>query len=213
MGNLFTVGHSQHTPDYFVTLLKKYNINYVLDVRSTPYSKYAEQFDKEIVSALLEKVDIKYSFMGNFFGARPVEVSLYSDEGYLDFERVTQSDRFNKGMKNVILGLEHENRIALMCTEKDPIDCHRAIMISRAFDKNEFEVNHILPNGGIQTQKELDNRLLDIYFPDRRQLSIFNYENVMSEEEYISQAYRKRNEEIGYQIERKLLSLPGKHDF
>ncbi len=203
MGDLFTIGHSQHTPDKFVSLLKKYNVNYVLDVRSTPYSKYAEQFNKENIFLLLKKVGIQYSFMGKFFGARPTELSLYSAEGYLDFEKVAQSERFNKGMQSVILGLERGNRIALMCTEKDPIDCHRAIMVSRSFDKNGIKVSHILSNGTIQTQKELDNRLLELYFPDRGQLSIFNYTNIMSEEDYIKQAYHKRNEEIGYRIEQK----------
>ncbi len=203
MGDLFTIGHSQHTQDKFVALLKKYNINYVLDVRSTPYSKYAEQFNKENIFLLLEKVGIQYSFMGKFFGARPTESFLYSAEGYLDFEKVAQSERFNKGMQSVILGLERDNRIALMCTEKDPIDCHRAIMVSRAFDKNGIKVSHILSNGTVQTQKELDNRLLELYFPDRGQLSIFNYKDSISEEDYLTQAYHKRNEEIGYRIERK----------
>lgn len=203
MGGLFTIGHSQHTPEKFVALLKKYNVNYVLDVRSTPYSKYAEQFNKENIFLLLENVGIQYSFMGKFFGARPPELFLYSAEGYLDFEKVAQSERFNKGMQSVILGLERGNRIALMCTEKDPMDCHRAIMVSRAFDKNGIKVGHILPNGTIQTQKELDNRLLELYFPDRGQLSIFNYTDSISEEDYLTQAYHKRNEEIGYRIERK----------
>lgn len=203
MGKLYTIGHSQHTPEYFITLLRKHNINYVLDVRSTPYSKHAEQFNKENVCALLQTVDIKYSFMGKYFGARPTEFDLYCDEGYLDFERVAKSERFNIGMQNVILGLQHGNRIALMCTEKDPIDCHRAIMVARAFDLNGVEVNHILSNGNLQTQKELDNRLVDKFFPNRGQLSIFNYKNIMSDEEYTSQAYRKRNEEIGYRIEKR----------
>lgn len=203
MGKLFTIGHSQHTPEYFVSLLQKHSINYLLDVRSTPYSKYAEQFNRENIDVFLEDNDIRYSYMGKYFGARPTELSLYSNEGYLDFEKVAQSERFNIGAKNVILGLEQGNNIALMCTEKDPIDCHRAIMVARAFDLKGIDVYHILPKGDIQTQKELDNRLLDMYFGDREQLSIFNYKNIVSDEEYIIQAYRKRNEDIGYRINPK----------
>lgn len=203
MGRLFTIGHSQYTPEYFVKLLEKHGINYVLDVRSTPYSRYAEQFNRESIQAFLDKNDMKYSYMGKYFGARPTELSLYSPEGYLDFEKVTQSERFNIGVENVVLGLKRGNKIALMCTEKDPIDCHRAIMVARAFDIKGIEVNHILPDGNIQTQRELDNRLLDMYFGDREQLSIFNYNNVITDEEYIVQAYRKRNEEIGYRIGQK----------
>lgn len=203
MGKLFTIGHSQYTPEYFANLLEKHGVNYILDVRSTPYSRYAEQFNRENIYTFLEKNGIRYSFMGKYFGARPTELSLYNSEGYLDFEKVAQSERFNIGIENVILGLGRGNRIALMCTEKDPIDCHRAIMVARAFDLRGIEVNHILPNGDIQSQRELDNRLLDMYFGDREQLSIFNYKNIVSEEEYITQAYRKRNEEIGYRISQK----------
>lgn len=203
MGKLFTIGHSQYTPEYFMKLLEKHGVNYILDVRSTPYSRYAEQFNRESIHAFLEKNGVRYSYMGKYFGARPTELSLYSPAGYLDFEKVAQSERFNIGVENVILGLERGNKIALMCTEKDPIDCHRAIMVARAFDIKGIEVNHILPDGNIQTQKELDNRLLDMYFFDREQLSIFNYDNVVSDAEYVIQAYRKRNEEIGYRISRK----------
>lgn len=203
MGNLFTIGHSQHTPEYFMHLLKRHGVNYVLDVRSTPYSKYAEQFNKENIYSFLAKNGIKYSYMGKYFGARPTELELYSSEGYLDFEIVTQTERFHIGMENVILGLERGNRIALMCTEKDPFDCHRAIMVARAFDVNGIEVNHILSDGKIQTQAELDERLVDAYYSDREQLTLFNYQNITSEEEYIAQAYRNRNKEIGYRINQK----------
>ena len=203
MGNLFTIGHSQYTSNYFVDLLKSYDINYVLDVRSTPYSKYAEQFNRENLNKFLEKQGIQYSFMGKYFGARPVEVELYNERGYLDFEKVSQTERFHVGMKNVILGLERGNKIALMCTEKDPFDCHRAIMVARAFDKHGVDVKHILSDGSIQTQRDLDNRLLDKYFADRYQLSLFNYQNILSDDEYIARAYCKRNQEIGYRINQK----------
>ena len=200
MGKLFTIGHSQYTLEYFIKLLKMHSVDYILDVRSTPYSKHAEQFNREHLKIFLEKNGFKYSYMGKYFGARQTELSLYSPEGYLDFEKTAHSESFNIGLENVMLGLKRENKIALMCTEKDPIDCHRAIMVARAFDLKGIEVNHILSDGSIQTQRELDNRLLDKYFSDRGQLSIFNYNHVISDEEYIIQAYRKRNEEIGYRI-------------
>ncbi len=203
MGKLFTIGHSQYTLEYFINLLKMHSVDYLLDVRSTPYSKYAEQFNREHLKSFLEKNGFKYSYMGKYFGARQTELSLYNQDGYLDFEKVAKSEKFNIGLDNVILGLNRENKIALMCTEKDPIDCHRAIMVARAFDLKGIEVNHILSDGSVQTQRELDKRLLDKYFSDREQLSIFNYNNVMSDEEYIIQAYRKRNEEIGYRISQK----------
>ena len=128
---------------------------------------------------------------------------MYNNKGYLDFEKVAQSERFNIGVKNVILGLEQNNNIALMCTEKDPIDCHRAILVARAFELRGIEVNHILSDGTLQNQRKLDERLLDMYFPEREQLSIFNYNDIPDDDEYITRAYRKRNEEIGYHIDLK----------
>lgn len=201
MGLLYTIGHSQHEFGYFSNLLKIYEINYLLDVRSTPYSKYAETYNKELLSSLLSTKGIKYSFMGKFFGARPDNAELYNEEGYLDFEKVSYSDLFIKGIKSVNLGLKRGNNIVLMCTEKDPIDCHRAIMVARAFSLRGIDVKHILPNGKYQTQQELDERLLDKYFPDRAQLSIFNYDKVISVEENIKLAYRERNKEIGYHLQ------------
>ena len=203
MGLLYTIGHSQHEFGYFSNLLKIYDINYLLDVRSTPYSKYAETYNKELLSSLLSTKGIKYSFMGKFFGARPDNTELYNEEGYLDFEKVSYSDLFIKGIESVNLGLKRGNNIVLMCTEKDPIDCHRAIMVARAFSLRGIDVKHILPNGKYQTQQELDERLLDKYFPDRAQLSIFNYDKVISAEENIKLAYRERNKEIGYHLQHR----------
>lgn len=203
MGLLYTIGHSQHDFEYFSELLKKNSINYLLDVRSTPYSRYAEAYNREHLSGLLLGKNITYSYMGKYFGARPENTDLYNEEGYLDFEKVAQSDFFIKGMKNVILGLNRDNNIALMCTEKDPIDCHRAILVARAFELNGVKVTHILPDGKLQTQEELNERLLDMYFPNRTQLSIFNYNNIMDDEENIKLAYKERNREIGYHLQNK----------
>ena len=200
MGELFTIGHSQHSINYFIDLLNKYGIDYLLDVRSTPYSRYAEQYNKENISRDLSFANIKYFFMGKYFGARPNNMELYNSKGYLDFEKVRKSEDFNKGIENVILGLNQGHRIALMCTEKEPIDCHRAILVARAFEMRMIDVNHILSNGRILTQKQLDEQLLQKYFPDRRQLSLFTNEKEMSEQEYLTEAYKKRNGEIGYYI-------------
>lgn len=200
LGELFTIGHSKYNIKYFIGLLNKYRIDYLLDVRSIPYSKYAEQYNKENISRELNFVNIKYSFMGKFFGARPQNLELYNDEGYLDFEKVRESQDFNKGIENVILGLNQGHRIALMCTEKEPIDCHRAILVARAFEMQMIYAKHILSDGKILTQQQLDEQLLQKYFPDRRQLSLFAHEKQISEEENLAEAYRKRNAEIGHYI-------------
>lgn len=203
MGNLYTIGHSLHKIDCFLGLLREYEINYILDVRSTPYSKYAEQFNKENLEKELQNARLKYYFMGTYFGARPKDKNLYCDEGYLDFERVRKSSQFEIGFNSVIKGLNQGNNIALMCTEKDPLDCHRAIMVSRAFDLADIEVEHILEDGKLQSQTELNERLLNKYYPDRNQINLFDYLDMKEEFDYLSMAYEQRNKEIGYRIENK----------
>lgn len=198
---LFTIGHSVHQIEEFVFLLSQYKIDYVLDVRSVPYSKYAENYNREKLDKYLLSHKIQYSYMGAFFGARPENKMLYSKEGYLDFEKVRSTPLFLRGVDNVKKGLSEGHNIVLMCTEKDPFDCHRAIMVAREFELEGTDVEHILPDGSSMNQRELDNRLLDRYFPDRNQLTIFDYDKPQDEEELLKQAYKMRNKEIGYHLE------------
>ena len=198
---LFTIGHTNHSQEEFLQLLRANNITYLLDVRSTPFSQFTSQFNKDVIAAFLKKNGVNYNHMGKFFGARPMDKSLYTEQGYLDFEKARASENFQKGLENVTLGLDKGFNIALMCTEKDPFDCHRAIMVARGFELKGIDANHILPDGKIITQTELNNRLLDKYYPDRNQMSLFSEISSLSEEEVLVLAYRRRNADIGYHIQ------------
>lgn len=201
MGFLYTIGHSHHEPDYFLRLLRKYDINYVLDVRSTPYSKFAPQFNAETINAFLSKRNINYVQMGNFFGARPKDLELYTPEGYLDFNKTRNTVDFKKAVNNVLLGMNKGNNIALMCTEKNPIECHRTILVSKAFYDLNIPVKHILSNGTLRTQDSINEELLDMYFPERNQLNLFNFQNDSpNEKDLIEKSYYLRNRDIGYHI-------------
>lgn len=198
---LYTIGHTNHSHEEFLKLLKQHSITYLLDVRSTPYSQYTCQFNKDVISEALVANGIKYYYMGKFFGARPDDKSLYTSDNYLDFEKMRSSELFKKGLDNVMKGLDEGNNIVLMCTEKDPMDCHRAIMVSRGFALKGIEVNHILPDGKLQSQKELDERLLNLYYSDRNQISFLSNISEIPEEDLLVEAYKKRNAEIGYHNE------------
>ena len=197
---LLSIGHSQHKVDFFISLLKSHNVNYILDVRSTPYSQFAIDYNRENIKAVLKSNDIEYAFMGNYFGARQTDLSLYSEKGYLDFEKVANSLKFRKAFDNVVKGINQGYRIAFMCTEKDPIECHRAILVTNAFYKAGYLIKHIMPDNTVQTQEDINDRLLDMYYSDRNQLSLFTTEN-LSDEQYLSEAYKKQNEKIGYHLE------------
>ena len=196
---LYTIGHSQHDVEYFVYMLQKYQINFILDVRSTPYSQFVASYNRENIKAILKNEDIEYSFMGKYFGARPDDIKLYTKEGYLDFEKTRKSVKFQNGVENVIKGIQSGNNIALMCTEKDPIECHRAIMVARTFFEKGINVQHILEDSTLESHNELNHRLIDLYFPDRYQISLFSYEN-KSDEECLEEAYRYHNKKIGYYL-------------
>lgn len=200
MGNLYTIGHTNHTQEFFLELLNAYHIDYLVDVRSIPFSKYTAQFNKEDISKFLEKNNIHYVHMGSYFGARQEDPSLYTNDLF-DFEKVRDSKHFNIGLNNIIKGLNSGHNIALMCLEKEPIDCHRAILVARGFELNGIEVNHILPDKSLKSQNALNLELLNWYDNirgiDRHQISLFETTEI-SEDELLKQAYRERNKKIGY---------------
>ncbi|WP_298077272.1 DUF488 domain-containing protein [uncultured Abiotrophia sp.] len=197
MGILYTIGHSTFEISNLVNNLKKYNINYLLDVRSMPYSRFAPQYNKSELERELKKHNIKYFYMGKFFGARQLDRTFYPN-GYIDFSVYRKSDLFLKGKTSVLRGLKEYN-IALMCTEKNPIECHRTIMIARDFEVSDVKVMHILHDGKLKSQEEISNELLERFFPDRHQVSLFNEEN-KDINWYLDEAYKKQNELIGYRI-------------
>lgn len=199
MDKLYTIGHSSHKIEYFIYLLKKHGVNCVVDVRSMPYSKYMPQYNREDLKKSLTSNDIYYIFMGNEFGARREDKSLYTNDGYLDFDKVSKTSLFGDGVERIKNGIKNKFSIAFMCTEKDPIDCHRNILVAREFYKMKYSIYNILENGEIQTQEDIEKRLLDIYFPARMQQTLFDTE-VKDDADLINQAYMLRNRDIGYSI-------------
>ncbi|MBU7006761.1 DUF488 domain-containing protein [Phosphitispora fastidiosa] len=199
MSHIYTIGHSIHSVEHFLLLLNSNGINCVVDVRSVPYSKYSPQYNMNELRQQLKSNGIYYVFMGKELGARQSDKSLYNDDGYVDFERVRNSTLFKTGIERVKAGMKKGFKIALMCTEKDPIECHRNILVARAFYLQNYPVLNILENGAVETQDHLENRLLDKYFPNRNQRNILELlDGEINEKDMIIKAYRERNKEIGY---------------
>lgn len=206
MRKLYTIGHSSHSVEYFVCLLKNNGINCLVDVRSVPYSKYTPQFNMGEIKKSLNSSKIYYLFLGKELGARHEDRNLWTKEGYLDFEKVSKTSFFRSGIERIKAGIERGFNVALMCTEKDPIDCHRSILVAREFHRQKYIVNNILEKGEIQTQDNLEERLLDMYFPNRMQMTLFN-DHVEDDAELIKKAYLLRNQDIGYIITEEEESL------
>lgn len=201
MKRIYTIGHSTYPVEYLLKRLLLHKINCVADVRSTPYSKYTPQYNIEELKRALNSKGIYYLFMGEELGARQLDKDLYTKEGYLDFNKFSKTDLFQRGIKRLKDGIAKDFTISLMCTEKDPIDCHRNILVAKEFYKQKYIVNNILDDGSLETQDSIEERLLNMYFPNRRQISIFEVlDGDQSKLELINKAYKLRNRDIGYKI-------------
>lgn len=200
MDKLFTIGHSNYEVDKFIDLLKKNNINCVIDVRSVPFSQYATQFNKNEIHQALNNSGITYIHMGEEFGARRNNRNLYDVDGKLDFEKTARSEEFLKGVSRVKEGLSKGYNIAFMCAEKMPYDCHRCILVGKAFFDMGYDVQNILEDGSTVSQSEIGTILVNRYFPNRNQISLFTMDNPKSNEAYMQEAYKLREKEIAYSI-------------
>ena len=205
MKTIYTIGHSIHPINFFLKLLFENKIDCVVDVRSVPYSKYASQYNAKELKQLLQNNGIHYVFMGKEFGARQSDRTFYHKDGYLDFNKVIQSALFKKGIERISEGLNKGLSIVFMCKEKDPIDCHRNFMVARAFYDLKYNIVHIHENGELETQDQVNERLLELYFPDRAQKTILDLlEGDMSRHEMLREAFRLRNKDIAYKGENKV---------
>ena len=194
---LFTIGHSNHSAHEFIKLLQAYNITCVVDVRSSPYSKHVPQFNKEELKKNLVEHGIQYVSMAEEFGARRSDLSLFHTDGYLDFAKTAKSAVFLNGIARVVAGMHGGFRIALMCTEQNPLDCHRFSLVSRSFSQHGICVKHILPDGTNRSQEQVEESLLNEYFPETAMVGLFE-EEFCARDKLLSQAYALNNEAIGY---------------
>ncbi|MDG7000357.1 MAG: DUF488 domain-containing protein, partial [Nitrososphaerota archaeon] len=141
MSMLYTIGHSTLRVEDFIRLLRLHDITALADVRSQPYSRANPQFNREALQLSLQESGIKYVFLGPELGARSEDESCF-DEGKVQYERLSKTALFQSGLERVKKGMQ-DYRIALMCAEKDPLDCHRTILISRCLEELGVNVQHI----------------------------------------------------------------------
>jgi uncharacterized protein (DUF488 family) len=190
---VYTIGHSNHSQEAFIGLLAAYHVNAIADVRSHPYSRFNPQFNKENLQDLLRQAGLAYVFLGRELGARPKDPSCYVD-GRVQYERLARTILFQEGLARIIQGA-HAYRIALMCAEKDPLTCHRAILVCRELQSSGIGAQHILEDGRIENHPEATARLL-------AELGFTDHDLFRNREEMISDAYDLRGKEIAYVQER-----------
>ncbi len=193
---IYTIGHSDHTIERFISLLKQHGITAIADVRSAPYSRYHPQFNKDALAASLEKEGVKYVFLGKELGARPDDPACY-ENGQVDFNRVAEREEFKSGLERVLKGGENY-RIALMCAEKEPLDCHRTILVCHNLERPGVSIMHILSDGTLEEHHDAESRLLKLTNCEQ---DLFNKD--VDDTERLEHAYKKRAGEIAYKAENK----------
>jgi uncharacterized protein (DUF488 family) len=187
---VFTIGHSNLEFARFAALLKQHGIQAVADVRSSPYSQYNPQFNREPLQRALREQGISYVFLGEELGARRSEPECYVN-GRADYSLISQTTAFKHGLDRIIQGAA-KMRVAMMCAEKDPLDCHRCILVSPRLRERGIEVQHILNDGALETQDQAECRLAQLFELPEREL-------FRSTGEIVAEAYRLQGQKIAYQ--------------
>ena len=158
MTEILTIGHSSHSSERFIALLRDAGVTAVADVRSAPYSRHAPQFNRDRLRDDLDRAGIAYVFLGRELGGRPAEREFYAD-GVADYERMAQAPAFVAGLRRVIEGAQ-SYRITLMCSERDPLTCHRCLLVGRALAEHGARVSHILDSGERVGHTAIEEELL-----------------------------------------------------
>lgn len=164
---IFTIGHSNKKIEDIISWLKKNNIEILVDVRSVPYSRYVPQANREAIQLVSNDAGIKYVFMGDYLGGRPPDVEIKDSLGNYDYSEFASTDKFREGLKYLFKGAE-ENTLCILCSEEDPVKCHRGLLISRELAKLGIEVRHIRHDGSIESQEHFESRIPPV------QLSLFS---------------------------------------
>lgn len=163
---VWTIGHSNHPLERFLDLLEQHQITLLVDVRSSPYSRHASQFNKEAIQRPLQARAVEYLFLGDLLGGIPAVRhegappngqeggQFYDRQGYVLYDRLAQSPAFQQGVQR-LLGKVGASRVALMCGEEDPTDCHRRLLIGRVLGTRRVGVMHIRGDGSVQSEEEI----------------------------------------------------------
>jgi uncharacterized protein (DUF488 family) len=191
MPGVFTIGHSTQTIERFLTLLNRHGITAAADVRSNPYSRMNPQFNRETLQKNLDRAGIAYVFLGRELGARSEDPACY-ENGQVQYDRLARTELFRQGLDRVQEGMKRY-RVALMCAEKEPLHCHRTVLVARHLTARGIAVQHILADGALEAHADAIERLI-------RQLALPESDMFRSHEDIVEDAYRIHGQRIAYTV-------------
>jgi uncharacterized protein (DUF488 family) len=187
---IYTIGHSKHPIDRFVALLRQHAIDALGDVRSTPYSRFNPQFNRERLLASLADFGIRYVFLGEELGARSKDPGCYDEAGRVSYAKLAGAASFQHGLDRLLTGMR-DHRIAIMCAEREPLECHRTILVARELEKRGVPVTHILQDGSLESNQDAMSRLA-------AQLKLEGTDLFRTPAELIEEAYEVQGARIAY---------------
>jgi uncharacterized protein (DUF488 family) len=199
--DLFTIGHSNHPIERFLELARGAGITAIADVRSTPASRRYPWFNQTRLAPRLAAEGIAYVPLGEPLGGRPRDPRLYRDDGVVDYVAMARTDEFRAGLGRVADGTKRY-RVCLMCAEREPLDCHRCLLVTRALAERGFAIGHVLADATIEPHVQTEERLLKLagasadLFADRDQR--------------LAAAYARRAGAAAYRRVEKPLTAAGK---
>ena len=186
---VLTIGHSTHTIERFVSLLQEHGVTALVDVRSAPFSRFNPQFNKKSLEIKLRDNGIAYVFLGKELGARSDDQTCY-ENGRVQYGRLAQTELFKKGIERVKKGMVTHS-VALMCAEKEPLECHRTLLVSRALVRQGTPVAHIHVDGRLEPHHDAMLRLLPL-------VGLPTTDLFRSEDDLIEEACAKQESRVAY---------------
>lgn len=186
---VMTIGHSTHQLSEFLTLLRQGGVTAVADVRSVPASRYAPQFNQHSLYKALREEGMKYVFLGEELGARTKDSTCYVN-GRVQYSRLAQTRGFMRGIERLEKGVQTE-KIAIMCTEGDPLGCHRTVLIARVLVERGIVVKHIYADGRVETHASVMKQLM-------AKFGLGEDELFRTPDERLEDALNRQEDEIAY---------------
>ncbi|WP_341216578.1 DUF488 domain-containing protein [uncultured Wocania sp.] len=179
MSTIYSIGHGNKKIDSFIDELIKYDIEYLFDVRSSPMSKFNHQFNRPLLQEDLKAHSITYIFAGEQLGGLPKDPTCYTN-GKVDYSKITTKSFFQEAIKVLVEANEENMKIALMCSESNPSECHRSKLIGQELLKYNISVKHIVPNK-IKEQKVV----IDEFTKGKNLENLFGEDDLTSRKTYI----------------------------
>ena len=191
ISKLYSLGHSNLPFEQFLRLLEATGSTAVADVRSSPFSKYAPWFSRREFKDHLRQYGIAYSFLGNELGGRPKDSELFQG-GIADYEAMAKTDAFRSGIARLLDGIER-HRITMVCSERDPLHCHRCLLVGRYLKTQGVLTSHIHANGFEETQDDVEERLL-------REEGLALEDMLRSRGQRLDEAYLRRSRKAAFSL-------------